>query len=99
MRKSDVMLEAAILGCKSYTPDGIFIEPAKIPKEKCHSKRSKKEMDLWWGRVFITKNGDFGFNAYCFDGGAWDRATWIAHGKTVEDCADAARARVLGDRR
>lgn len=93
MKKTDIMLEAAIVGCKACTSDGIFIEPKKIPDDKCHSERSKKEMDLWWGRPFITTNGEFGYNVYCFDGGAWDRATWIGRGKTVEECVEIARAR------
>lgn len=89
---TDHLIDAMIAGCRAYTPDGIFIEPTKVPRDKDHSKRSKKELKLWWGRYYVVKNSAHGFNAYCFDGGAWDRATWIANGETVEAAVDLIRA-------
>lgn len=88
----DHLIDAIIAGCRAVTPDGIFIEPTKVPRDKCHSKRSKKELKLWWGRYFVLKNGPKGFNAYCFDGGAWDRATWRGWHETEEGIIAVIRA-------
>ncbi|MDQ1090659.1 hypothetical protein QE400_000072 [Xanthomonas sacchari] len=50
-----------------------------------NEERSKEELDRWWDQPYLVTNLDGTYTARCLNGGAWDRATALARGATIEE--------------
>lgn len=76
------------------TPEGIFLFPSREPADMPHDERTQEEVNLWWGRPFITE-GDGPEPRYyvqCLDGGAWDRPTLKGCSHSVSGALSIARS-------
>ena len=86
----DHAIDPLIAGCRASTGDGIFVEPTNLPTGDTRDW-TKEQRRIWWGRYYVAKRAEGVFDAYCFDGGCWDRATWRGDATTEQGAIDLIR--------
>lgn len=90
----DYAIAAMIVGCHT-TNDGIFVDPDNLPSGDIQNW-TNKQREIWWGRYYVVKRAEDAFDAYCFDGGCWDRATWKGRAASEKEAIEFIRAYAKG---
>ncbi|MCG6111541.1 MAG: hypothetical protein MEQ74_05050 [Paracoccus sp.] len=95
---NDHQINAMIAEADGYTADGIFIDPnpTRIPTGDIQNWTETQRW-IWWGRYYVVKRAEDVFDAYCFDGGCWDRATWRGREPSEQEAIPFIRAYAKGD--